>query len=307
MLITIAIPTYNNLGTISNAIRSCVDQSDLSDCEILVVDNASTDGTEELLGTYSDTSTVRVVRNENTVTMYENHNICLAKARGDYVLFCHSDDRLDVDGVKNLKRHLQQRGFPKRYVCWGHSLFRDYAPHLARYGFRPGEVFAGEFACAVFVSSGVTPSGTCYTRDVISHGGFVESSHHLAPADSSTLVKLAFRGFRFEMMQDLLFFRTTASTATGDTKLQDRLDAYCDTYENLRKEIGDAQLVSLLNLAAARIVYRSAFLYFMAPRHGLVVQKKLVRMAAESPLIVRHQIFWKILIRTLSRSLSGRG
>ena len=43
IMLTIAIPTFNSANVIANSIESCLNQSDLENCEILIVNNASTD------------------------------------------------------------------------------------------------------------------------------------------------------------------------------------------------------------------------------------------------------------------------
>lgn len=94
---SICIPTYNRAHLLPAAIKSALAQTD-SDFEIIVVDNASRDNTQEILRRYDDPR-IRVVRNTQTVSMYANHNICVEHARAPWVVFLHSDDRLLPDGL----------------------------------------------------------------------------------------------------------------------------------------------------------------------------------------------------------------
>jgi len=296
-LITIAIPTYNNANSILGAIDSCLGQSDLHDCEVLVVNNASTDGSDKLIEAYISNSSLRFVNNEKTVSMFENHNICLMHAKGRYVLFCHSDDTLDIDAIAILKAHLKSRSYPKRYVCWGHSLFRDYSSQLSLHGYRTGQLFSGEQAAKPFLAFGLTPSGTCYSRDILDFGGFVASNHRLAPSDSSTMVYLALKGFRFEMYQQLIFFRTAASTAVPDTRPEDALDAYCDTYRSLMRRIDRDELRKLINLARSFGFIPYSFLFFAAEYEPDMVAKIIVRLSIRTPWSIKNKIFWLIILK----------
>lgn len=83
LLITIAIPTFNNINTIERTIESCMEQDYQEEYEILIVDNCCTDGSEVLFEKLRKKYDLfRVVRNNETVPLFSNHNICLQYARG---------------------------------------------------------------------------------------------------------------------------------------------------------------------------------------------------------------------------------
>ena len=87
MLFTIAIPTYNNVSTIKNAIDSALNQDYNQDYEVLVVNNASTDSTLEEISAYTG-SKIRIVSNERTVDLFQNHTICFNEAKGFSISLC---------------------------------------------------------------------------------------------------------------------------------------------------------------------------------------------------------------------------
>ncbi len=89
---TIAIPVYNRAQLVRAAIESALAQ-DMADLEILVIDNASTDGTWDTLQSYHDPR-LRLVRNDTNVGLFGNLNRCLELAQGDYICILCSDDRL---------------------------------------------------------------------------------------------------------------------------------------------------------------------------------------------------------------------
>lgn len=93
--VSIIIPTYNRVHTITKALNSIVEQT-YSQWECIVVDDGSSDGSLELLEEFHKTDT--------RITFYKRHrepkgaptcrNIGLENATGDYVVFLDSDDYL---------------------------------------------------------------------------------------------------------------------------------------------------------------------------------------------------------------------
>lgn len=213
MLFSILIPTYNNEATIERAVKSALNQDYTEEYEVIVANNASIDRTAEVLESIKD-SKLRIVTNSQTVSMYENHNVLLHEAKGDYILFCHSDDQLCRGALSILAEELQRRLYPSKFIIWGHSMIRDFS----RYNndFQLNQMFSGEIAKRVFVQGGLTPSGTCFSREAMAQmGGFpiVEGTFDI---DWIFEALAAFDGWEFEMIDRLLYRREYASTYTDD-------------------------------------------------------------------------------------------
>lgn len=299
-LITIAIPTFNNAGTIENTINSCLSQSSAEtiDFEVLIVNNASTDGTAEILSGYLKHEKVRVVTNSETCTLFENHNVCLREAAGRYVLFCHSDDTLDSKAISILARKLEQRGYPDRYVVWGHSLFRDFSAAIHKSLLTTNQLFAGMMAVRPFLNGGLTPSGTCFSKDFIRYGGFYSTTNRIAPSDASSMVRLALNGFRFEMMQEILFFRNDASTAIRSITIKQKLDAFDDAFGPLITTIKSNTLSDILEQTNIMIKPPIRFYHVVAKVKPPIVRQCLLLWALKRPTLLASRLFWRVLFRT---------
>jgi GT2 family glycosyltransferase len=101
MKVSVLIPTHNRRQYVVDAIQSVADQ-DYADLEIVVVDDGSTDGTEEALAPYR--SLIRYIRTENQGPA-SARNVGMQAARGDYVAFLDSDDLYYPFKIK-LQAHL---------------------------------------------------------------------------------------------------------------------------------------------------------------------------------------------------------
>lgn len=85
--VSVVIPTFNREARLSAAIRSVLNQS-LTPSEIIVVDDGSTDATENIIKSFSE---VRYIHQENQgVSQARNHGIRLAEH--EWIAFLDSDD-----------------------------------------------------------------------------------------------------------------------------------------------------------------------------------------------------------------------
>jgi glycosyltransferase involved in cell wall biosynthesis len=85
--ISVLIPTYNYGRYLAQALESVLMQT-FTDFEILVVDNCSSDDTNEVIQRFKDCdSRIRYIRNPSTVDM-------VRAAKGEYIKFLFSDDFL---------------------------------------------------------------------------------------------------------------------------------------------------------------------------------------------------------------------
>ncbi|WP_158548651.1 glycosyltransferase family 2 protein [Blastococcus sp. TF02A-26] len=106
-LVSILVPTYNGERFLKAALRSALSQS-YREIEVIVGDDASTDGTAAVLASVAATDDrVRVVRHETNVGGFANPIRLLELARGEYVKFLLHDDVLATDCVRDLVRGMQ--------------------------------------------------------------------------------------------------------------------------------------------------------------------------------------------------------
>jgi glycosyltransferase involved in cell wall biosynthesis len=92
--VSILIPTYNAERHLVECLDSVLAQ-DFADMEILISDNGSTDGTLKIIEAYGGREArIRWWQNAKNLGFVPNHNLCLQRARGEYVKFVHADDKL---------------------------------------------------------------------------------------------------------------------------------------------------------------------------------------------------------------------
>lgn len=88
---TVAIPVYNGERFLAEALRSIAVQN-LDGVEVLVSDNASTDGTAAILAEWQDRLPLRVIRRTQNLPMRDHFNALLDDVNSEaYMLLCHDD------------------------------------------------------------------------------------------------------------------------------------------------------------------------------------------------------------------------
>lgn len=129
--ISVCVPTYNRAAFLKPFLASIFRQT-LTDFEVIVSDNASTDGTSEVLATISEPR-LRCHRNAANLGPFGNMNTLLGLARGEYVAIVHDDDIYEPEFLERLSGLLDQHhnvgmvhcavhevdpnGVPQRLVC----------------------------------------------------------------------------------------------------------------------------------------------------------------------------------------------
>lgn len=114
--LTIGIPTYNGELTIADCIESCLASirfADITNVEVLVVDNCSTDDTVQRVKEFAiqHPGVVRVIANASNIGLDKNVDRVFYEARGTYVKLLGDDDVIDIYFVKTFHETIS------RYPC----------------------------------------------------------------------------------------------------------------------------------------------------------------------------------------------
>lgn len=97
-MVSVIIPTYNREKLIIRSINSVLNQT-YSDLEVLVIDDCSTDNTQQVIKTIVD-SRLRYIRLSENKGACAARNIGISLAKGDVVAFQDSDDEWDDNKLK---------------------------------------------------------------------------------------------------------------------------------------------------------------------------------------------------------------
>ena len=88
--VSVVIPTYNRAHLVGDAIRSVLRQT-YTDYEIVVVNDGSTDNTEDVVNGFQDDG-IRYVRHAQNRGLSAARNTGIGEARGEFIAFLDDDD-----------------------------------------------------------------------------------------------------------------------------------------------------------------------------------------------------------------------
>ena len=88
--VSVIITTYNRAHLVGKAIKSVLNQT-FQDFELIVVDDGSTDNTEEVINSFNDTR-IRYIRHKINKGGNAARNTGLRNSKGEYIAFLDSDD-----------------------------------------------------------------------------------------------------------------------------------------------------------------------------------------------------------------------
>lgn len=106
-MISVVIPTYNRAQTIRMAVDSVLNQT-YRDIELIIVDDASTDGTQDVVTQIAD-DRIRYLRLEQRSGACNARNIGALSARGEFISFQDSDDKWHLDKLEKQYQFMIDR------------------------------------------------------------------------------------------------------------------------------------------------------------------------------------------------------
>lgn len=203
ILVSIIIPTYNSGSTIVATLESVFAQT-FADYEVLVVDDGSTDGTEELLKPYILSNKIQYMYQENRGCGAARNN-ALKKALGKYTAFLDSDDLWHTDKLQLQVAALEAH--PDCIVCsTENAVFEDESliSEIKRTSLdRPR---SGHVLWHFIFHNIITLSSAMVRTDVLAKaGGFTEEYGIMMFADYDLWLRLAAMG-KFCIVEKVLTY-----------------------------------------------------------------------------------------------------
>ena len=245
--ISVIIPTYQRAHLVGGAIASVLMQS-YSNFELLVVDDGSSDGTADVVASFTD-ERLRLVQVPHGGRS-RARNEGAARARGEVIAFLDSDDRAQPDWLQELAPPFEG---PAAVACCGARYVDDHQKPLTVMPSRLGGIFANRTGCFL--------SGTFAVRRAVLEtvGGY---DARLAYGENSELaIRLVKycdeRALPFAAVYKPLVELRRRRAVCGEAEFRAQLDAAeVILHRHGRNQVGDPSFAGNYRAIAAVNAYR---------------------------------------------------
>lgn len=109
-LVSIIMPSFNTAQFISASINSVLSQS-YTNWELLIVDDCSTDNTDEIVKSFLFDNRINYFKNKKNSGAAISRNFALSKARGEWIAFLDSDDLWLPEKLSNQIQFMKENNY----------------------------------------------------------------------------------------------------------------------------------------------------------------------------------------------------
>lgn len=105
--VSILILNHNGEKYLENLFNSLIDSTDYSNYEVIVIENDSTDNSQQIIDKYQEKLGLKVIKNKINKTLSAAYNSAVKQATGEYIVFMDNDIEL-LDGWLNYLIQTEQ-------------------------------------------------------------------------------------------------------------------------------------------------------------------------------------------------------
>lgn len=113
-LVSVIMPSWNTSNFIAESIQSVIDQT-YENWELIIVDDCSTDNTDEVVAKFTD-KRIRYFKNEKNSGAALSRNRGLREARGEWIAFLDSDDLWNSEKLEHQISFMNKHGYTLSYT-----------------------------------------------------------------------------------------------------------------------------------------------------------------------------------------------
>lgn len=272
MLVSVVLPAYNAELYIKESIDSILAQT-FTNFELIVLNDGSTDKTEDIILSYQDNRIV-YVKNEQNLGLIRTLNKGIALAKGKYIA------RMDADDISFPNRFAKQVGFLEEhpdYVICGTSAYRFNEDFSHKKVFNVPIDDENIRVRLFFNNAFIHPSVMFRTETIRTHNLSFNENYKYAE-DYYFWMDLLQHGKGFNLKEKLLYYRVveTSQTAIGNSNIDKRKEILCnihrryfDDYKitvddlevNVNFYLSNIERMKLLNLRENDIFLINTLLY----------------------------------------------
>lgn len=210
-LVSIVIPTFNQAGYLSDALK-CVQRQTYVNWEAVVVNNNSTDHTTSVVESLND-HRIRLINFANDGIIARSRNLAIKESRGEFIAFLDSDDLWEDD---KLARCIEVLDRGVDLVCHAERWFGGGSPdRIVKYG--PST--RATYEALLTRGNCISTSATVVRHEVVKAlGGFRDQRDFVTTEDYDLWLRIARNNYVIDFIEERLgSFRRHSSSASSST------------------------------------------------------------------------------------------
>lgn len=272
-IISVIIPTYNRAHSLSETIKSVVEQS-TGNWELVIVDDGSTDDTRQIVSKFLNCEKVKYYFQKNAgVSAARNKGMELS--RGDYIIFLDSDDRF-LPGLFSKLNEVNYTFYD--LICW--QVLKKVDGKSAVWKPRKLEKIYNNITASFLAGS------ICYRKKSFIEAGGYDPKMTFGENYELGMRVSALRDLKIKNLEEAFLFYFVNNQTRESNSLSNRLDSYLHLYQKHRVKYekdkkSHSQIKYLLGFvyekmgrkSDARNFYQSSFL--INPRNYKALLKSL--------------------------------
>ncbi len=112
-LVSVIMPSYNTADYIADSIKSVISQT-YQNWELIIVDDCSTDNTDDIVSYFSD-NRIKYMKNKKNMGAAATRNRALREAKGEWIAFLDSDDLWLPNKLEKQINFMKSNGYVFSY------------------------------------------------------------------------------------------------------------------------------------------------------------------------------------------------
>ena len=128
-LVSIIMPSYNTAKYISDSINSVLNQT-YTNWELIIVDDCSTDNTDDVIKPYLADTRIKYLKNEKNSGAAISRNYALREAQGKLIAFLDSDDTWEYNKLELQIKFMVENNYDFTYTDYRIQLDGKWEPYI---------------------------------------------------------------------------------------------------------------------------------------------------------------------------------
>ena len=251
------LPVYNGKDFLYQSIKSVINQS-YENIELLIVDDASTDESLELLHSFND-NRIRLIQNKKNIGQTATLNKGIDLCKGEYIARIDQDDYFHREKLSKQVQALKKSN-AKVIGSWSYGITNNEVTAEIKHPITNNEIIKSIFIRQPFVHSSLL-----FDKKTLLKVNKYPKNFRLA-MDYSLIINLAISGVRFLNVREFLTYLRFHESSSSKRKLfemeQETYYAFKSTIKMVNKENIDIyrsmqfyRLIKLLKFAINNFTY----------------------------------------------------